>query len=106
MSEALRDLSPEAQQLEKYKQAADYLVNETGDLDSKTRNDLVRQEAIKLGIIGKDEFPSKFSPYFEIPFEMTTGVLGLALGTTLSGGKSFCWTNSRWCRCWFRLKIA
>ena len=77
------------QQLEKYKQAADYLVNETGDLDSKTRNDLVRQEAIKLGIIGKDEFPSKFSPYFEIPFEMTTGVLGLALGTTLSGGNPF-----------------
>lgn len=89
MSEALRDLSPEAQQLEKYKQAADYLVNETGDLDSKTRNDLVRQEAIKLGIIGKDEFPSKFSPYVEIPVEMTTGVLGFAVGAALSGGNPF-----------------
>ena len=33
MSGALRDLSPEAQELEKYKQAADYLVNQTGDLD-------------------------------------------------------------------------
>jgi len=89
MSEALRDLSPEAQELEKYKQAADYLVNQTGDLDSKTRNDLVRQEAIKLGIIGKDEFPSKFSPYVEIPFEITTGVLGFAVGTAFSGGNPF-----------------
>jgi len=89
MSGALRDLSPEAQELEKYKQAADYLVNQTGDLDSKTRNDLVRQKAIKLGIIGKDEFPSKFSPYVEIPFEVTTGVLGFAVGTALSGGNPF-----------------
>lgn len=89
MSEALRDLSPEAQELEKYKQAADYLVNQTGDLDSKTRNDLVRQKAIKLGIIGKDEFPSKFSPYVEIPFEVTTGVLGFAVGTAFSGGNPF-----------------
>lgn len=89
MSEALRDLSPEAQELEKYKQAADYLVNQTGDLDSKTRNDLVRQKAIKLGIIGKDEFSSKFSPYVEIPFEVTTGVLGFAVGTAFSGGNPF-----------------
>ena len=89
MSEALRDLSPEAQELEKYKQAADYLVNQTGDLDSKTRNDLVRQKAIKLGIIGEDEFPSKFSPYIEIPVEITTGVLGFAVGTAFSGGNPF-----------------
>ena len=89
MSEALRDLSPEAQELEKYNQAADYVVNQTGDLDSKTRNDLVRQKAIKLGIIGKDEFPSKFSPYVEIPVEMTTGVLGFAVGTAFSGGNPF-----------------
>ena len=71
------------EEIEQYKQDGDRLVA-AGELSMKERNDMVRQKAIKLGIIDKNEFPTKISPFFEVPAEVIAGVSSFLVGTAVT----------------------
>jgi hypothetical protein len=71
------------EEIEQYKRDGDRLVA-AGELSMKERNDMVRQKAIKLGIIDKNEFPTKISPIIEGTAEVIAGVGSFLLGTALT----------------------